>query len=90
MAIMNPRFTVAAIWRHIALRDQGSFDSLSGFGMHAVAVEELQCLGRCGLPGFNQSSVFFRDAQLALRAENLDRQRVEEFVGEDDDGDLRG
>src|SRR5580704_8502355 len=76
--------------RHIALRDQGSFDSLSGFGINAVTVEKLHSFGRCGVPGFKQSSIFLRDAQLALRREHVNRERVKEFVGKNDDGDFKG
>src|SRR5208282_75448 len=74
---------------HVALRDQGSFDSLCGVGMDAVAVQELQGLGGWRMPGFTKSSTLLGNMQLALRAEHFNRQRVEEFVGENDDRNFR-
>ncbi len=66
------------------LREDGHFDALTRFGMDAVAVEEFQLFGERRKPGFVQAIVFERDVELAGSAENLDREGVEEFVGEDD------
>ena len=58
--------------------------------MHAIAVEEFQFFDGGGSPGFNEAAALKGDPQFTLRAENLDRERVEEFVGEDDEWNLRG
>src|SRR5579872_5651095 len=70
---------------HVALCEQRRLDSLSALGMHAVAIEELQRLGRCRMPRLKQSPILFRDAQFALVAEDFNWQRIEKLVGKDDD-----
>ena len=66
----------------------GHFDALARFGMDAVAVEKFQFFGERREPGFAQAIVFERDVEFTLRAENFHGQSVEEFVGEDDEGNF--
>jgi len=78
------------------LREDGHFDAViiininafTGFGMDAVAVEEFQFFGERREPSFAQAIVFESDVEFAVRAENLDRQSVKKFVGEDNQGSV--
>ena len=74
----------------MSLRCERDFDAFSGLGMDRVAVEEFEFFGRRRSPGFDEAAVACVDAEGALRAEDLDRKGVEEFVGEDDKRNLRG
>src|SRR5580698_8579904 len=76
--------------RYVVVGDAGGFDALSIFGMDAVVIEKFEIGSRRGNPGFDETSVFLCDSQFALRTDHLNRQRVEEFVGEDDERDFRG
>ena len=71
---------------HPMLREDGYFDALICFGMDAVAVEEFQFFGERRKPGLVQAIVFERDVEFAGSPENFNREGVEEFVGEDNQG----
>ena len=68
------------------LRDERRFDTLALIGMDAVAVEKFNFLPGCGSPSLDEVAMVRIDSKLTLRADHLDRQRIEEFVGEDDHG----
>src|SRR6267378_2107214 len=68
------------------LREEEHFDPLTGFGMNAVAVEEFQFFVQRREPGLAQAIVFEREVKFAVNPEDLHRESVEEFVGEDNQG----
>ena len=74
--------------RHITIREQWNFDAFSRLGMDSVAIEKFQFFRRGRDPGFDEAAVFRGNAKRSLLAENLDRKRVKEFVGENDDRNL--
>jgi hypothetical protein len=70
------------------LRDERDLNSLTGFGVNAMAVEEIEFVGSAWQPDLAQAVVLGGDMKFALRSQYLDWQRVEEFVGEDEQGRL--
>ena len=70
---------------HESLRRERNFNTFALFGMNRVSIQKFQLLRRRLRPGFHKTLVMSIDAQGAVGTENLDRQRVEEFVGEDND-----
>ena len=74
--------------RHVTVRQQWNFDALSWLGMHSVAIEKRQFFRGWRNPGLDETAVLRGDAERSLLAENLHRKGVEEFVGENDDGNL--
>jgi hypothetical protein len=53
-------------------------------------IEKVQFRGERGKPDFAQAAGFECEVKFAVRAENLDWQGIEEFVGEDDYGGVGG
>src|SRR4029077_7202370 len=56
--------------------------------MHRVAIQKLKFGRRRRRPGFNEMSVACIDPQGSPLAQYLDRQGVEKFIGENDDGNF--
>src|SRR5260370_14472214 len=56
--------------------------------MHRVAIQKLKFHRRRCRPGLNEMSVACVDPQRPLLAQYLNRQSVEKFIGENDDGNL--
>src|ERR1039457_3963469 len=52
--------------------------------MHAEAIEKVEFFRQRRTPDFSQLTVLESEVELAVRAEDFHRQRVEKFVGEDD------
>ncbi len=56
--------------------------------MNAILIEEFEFLGGRRNPGFGETAILGRDAKRSLRTDDLDRQRVKEFVGKNNEGNL--
>src|ERR1019366_4344008 len=52
--------------------------------MHAEAIEKVEFFRQRRTPDFSQLTVLESEVELVVRAEDFHRQRVEKFVGEDD------
>ena len=68
----------------------GGFNAFSVFRVNAVAIKVFEIFRRSRDPGLNQEALILCDPQFAFGAEHFDRQRVKEFVGENDCGDAGG
>src|ERR1700686_258851 len=68
---------------HESLRLQRNFDTLPGFRMDGVAIEEFEFFGRRRRPGFHKTAILRADAKRSLRTHNLDRHGIKELIGKD-------
>jgi hypothetical protein len=74
---------------HILLCEERHFDPLPYFRMHGIAVKKFKLLRRRRCPSLDEASAAHVYAKRSWRADNLDGQGIEEFVGEDDRGNVR-
>src|SRR4029077_7031005 len=69
---------------YIGLRLKRHFDTFLRFRMNRVAVEEFEFLRGWRLPRLHKTTAPCTDAERSLCTDNLNLQRIKEFVGEYD------
>ena len=68
-------------------RRERNLDAFARLGMNAVAIDVVELFGRWRNKLLDESSLLLRHAHRTAMIDNVHRQRVEEFVGEEDEGD---